>query len=78
MRIEYMDNHLNADVFADYFDGLATPEQARLIELHLADCDACADLASRLFAGSGLLDQWNASNAKVARGASEASRAVGR
>jgi predicted anti-sigma-YlaC factor YlaD len=63
-----VDKHLTLDVLGEYFDGLAAADQVRFIEAHLADCDLCADLASRLFANSELLDQWTAKDAKAAVG----------
>jgi len=59
--------HVEVDVLAEYFDALTSVEQTRWIETHLAECDACADLAGKLFANSVLLDEWTARGVKAAK-----------
>jgi anti-sigma factor RsiW len=62
-----MDKHVDVEAIAEYFDALTSVEQRRRIEVHLAECDACADLATTLFASSALLDQWTAKQVKAAK-----------
>jgi len=66
MRIAYMRQCLTTDVIGEYFDGLASADEARRIEIHLIECPSCGDVASRLFASSSVLDQWTAKTAKAA------------
>ena len=67
MRIGDMNKHLQAEGLGEYFDALTSVEQTRLIETHLAECDACADLARKFLANSALLDQWTAREVKAAK-----------
>jgi hypothetical protein len=52
--------HLNSDQLADYFSREWLPEQQVAIEIHLADCDLCAQKASAVFEALGLTDTWTA------------------
>ena len=52
--------HLNSDQLVDYFSREWLPEQQAAIEIHLADCDMCAQKASAVFEVLGLTDTWTA------------------
>lgn len=58
--------HLNSERIADYFVGLWTPEQERMIESHFAACDQCAALARRLYASNYLIETWTARSVRKA------------
>jgi hypothetical protein len=52
--------HLNSDQLVDYFSREWLPEQQTAIEIHLANCDACAQQAFAVFKALGLTDTWTA------------------
>lgn len=52
--------HLNSDQLVDYFSREWLPEQQAAIEIHLADCDICAQRASAVFEVLGLTGTWTA------------------
>lgn len=52
--------HLNSDQLVDYFSREWFPEQEAAIEIHLADCDICAQKACAVFEVLGLADTWTA------------------
>jgi hypothetical protein len=47
---------LTNEQLVDYFDKKWLPEQTRLIELHIAECDVCAAAATNVFSNLGAFD----------------------
>jgi hypothetical protein len=52
--------HLNSDQLVDYFSSRWLPEQQTAIEVHLATCDVCAQMAFKVFNTLSLADAWTA------------------
>lgn len=52
--------HLNSEQLVDYYDSRWLPEQQAAIEIHLATCDPCAQIASKVFNTLCLANGWSA------------------
>lgn len=52
--------HLDSDQLVDYFNREWLPEQEAAIEIHLANCEMCAQRASAVFEVLGLTESWTA------------------
>lgn len=59
-------NHFPAEQLIDYFAGVWTPDQERMIETHLADCESCAERARAIYADIEIMDSWTAQAHKQA------------
>src|SRR5271166_4520377 len=51
-------NHLSAEQLVDYFAGIWTSDQERMIEAHLADCERCVGSARNVYANIRTMDEW--------------------
>ena len=52
--------HPNSEQLVDYFYSRWLPEQQAAIEVHLATCDPCAQIASKVFNTLCLANGWTA------------------
>ncbi len=56
-------NHITLDVLADYFAEVLDDAAQQAVELHIADCDRCADSAQWIYSLPRLdLESWTAQN----------------
>jgi len=51
--------HLENDQLVDYFAGVWTLDQERMIEAHLADCEECSRSARQIYAEIEVFDRWS-------------------
>lgn len=54
--------HLNNEQLVDYFAGVWTRDQERMIEVHMAGCEECSRSARQIYAEIEVFDRWSVQN----------------
>jgi hypothetical protein len=76
MSSQSASDHPGTERLVDLLHGQLAEDEARAVEEHLAECDACVDLARRVRTVSRMIDEWTAVAHGVAARQAQLARAV--